>query len=173
MPTPGPKPRPEGVGPRRHHKKVERPQAAGEMRKPTRFAKDYPVENKLWNKQAKQLEEAGITAGVDSMAFRLMLHHYRIALQAMADMSRATDDGGLLLTRRDENLVERKNPLLQVFRDNSTKFLRYAEQFGMTPSARGRLQVDKRPTAGEQLAFENLLNAAATEIEAEFFDKAG
>lgn len=45
----------------------------------------------------------------------------------------------------DERGLSRKHPLLQVWRENSTAFRQYAVEFGLTPSARGRIEY---PEAG-------------------------
>lgn len=106
--------------------------------------------SRFWNDHADPLVDLGILTGVDGAAFRLMAEHYATAVEALADMQRDGDNGALQLTRMDENGVERKHPLLQIFRDNSSAFLKYADRFGLNPSARARLKTE---APAEQLSL--------------------
>ncbi len=62
----------------------------------------------------------------------------------------------------DERGLSRKHPLLQVWRENSNAFRMYAEQFGLTPSARGRIEYpDGEGGGGGGTLAEELFRLAA------------
>ncbi len=64
-----------------------------------------------------------------------MLFHY-VTAQEVAEVIRKD---GTMTT--DERGLPRKHPLLQVLRENSQSFKAYAAEFGLTPSARARLNL--------------------------------
>lgn len=98
---------------------------------------------------AQMLAELRVLTRADWFAFRLMAEHYVLAMDALAEVR-----GRKSLLTIDEKGNDRKNPLLQVWRDNSTAFLRYAAEFGLTPSARAGV---KPVPEVEQLSLESLL----------------
>lgn len=98
----------------------------------------------MWRRLADDLIDLGIMTDVDVPAFVLMAEHYGIARNAATEIA---EQG---MTTQDEHGMQRKHPLLQVFRDSSAAFRSYAAEFGMTPSSRSRLNVT--PTA-EQLSL--------------------
>ncbi len=104
---------------------------------------------KFWRDHAPELKRLEILTGVDSAAFQLMAEHYAVAIQAAAELH----EEGLTIEGRDG---AKKNPLAQVFKDNSMAFKAYATEFGMTPSARTRLQM---PADAEQLTLADELFA--------------
>lgn len=89
----------------------------------------------FWEQHAPKLETLGILTEVDGPAFVLMAIHYALAREA----ARTIQDQGLASV--DENGAERKHPLLQAVRDNSTAFRMFAQEFGLTPSSRSRLSI--------------------------------
>ncbi len=101
----------------------------------------------FWKAHADKLDRLGILTEVDGAAFTVMSIHYAVAWSAM---ERVFAEG---MTRVDENGAERKHPLLQVWRENSAAYLRYAQQFGLTPSARGRLSIPEPPQQDDYEAF--------------------
>lgn len=102
---------------------------------------------KFWRAHADALGEMGVLTAVDGPAFALMAVHYDIAWQA----ARTIQDEGLMTV--DENGASRKHPLLQVLRDNSGSFLRYASQFGLTPAMRSKVSVPEAPNVDDYEAF--------------------
>lgn len=100
---------------------------------------------RFWKEHAPKLEWLGILTEVDGAAFAMLATHWAIAFEA----ARAIREEGL--TAADENGATRKHPLLQVLRDNSAAFRMYAAEFGLTPSARGRLDIPE--PAGEDDFF--------------------
>lgn len=108
-----------------------------------------PKAKRFWKDHADKLDQLGLLTEVDGAAFSLMAIHYAVAWSAM---ERVYAEG---LTYLDINGVERKSPLLQVWRENSAAYLRYAQQFGLTPSARGRLSIPEPPSEDDYEAFLN------------------
>lgn len=101
----------------------------------------------FWDAHAEKLERLGILTEVDGPAFTMMARHWDIATQA----AKQIEQDGLVVD--DINDTVRKHPLLQVWRENSAAFLRYATQFGLTPSARARLEVPEPPGLDDYEAF--------------------
>ncbi len=81
------------------------------------------------------LKEMKVFTDVDLAAFELMSVHYVVAIRAAA----IVENSGLV--QYDEIKQAHKNPILQVLRDSSRAFREYAAEFGMTPSARVRIEV--------------------------------
>ena len=113
---------------------------------------------KFWRRYAPQLVRMGVLAQIDEPALHLMAEHFSLALRARAELE--TD--GLLVADEVGNL--RKNPLLEVFRDQSSAFRGYAGEFGMTPSARSRVKGPEQEE-GPSLADE-LFGRAAQQVQA-------
>ena len=97
----------------------------------------HPVARRFWHDHAPKLERLGILTEVDGPAFAMMATHWAIAF----DAARLIRDEGIVAV--DENGAPRKHPMLQVLRDNSTAFRQYAAEFGLTPSARTRLDIQE------------------------------
>lgn len=109
----------------------------------------------FWRKYARALEMVGVLKEPDLPAFEMMAWHWHFAVAAGGQIDA---DG---MTVRDPNGDERKHPLLQVFRDNSAAFRMYATEFGMTPSARSRVEAKEE---GEQLSLAEMLFAEISEV---------
>lgn len=92
-----------------------------------------PLAKKFWQAHGPKLEDLGLLTEVDGAAFTMLTIHYQIAWEA----SQIIKAEGLQTV--DENGALRKHPMLQVLRDNSAMLLRYATHFGLTPSARSKL----------------------------------
>jgi P27 family predicted phage terminase small subunit len=94
-----------------------------------------------------QLREMLIFTDVDQAAFELMSVHYAMAWRA----AEIVQTQGIVLKDKFGQL--HKHPALQILRDNSAMFKAYAAEFGMTPSARSRIQVPL-PDEATQLEME-------------------
>lgn len=92
---------------------------------------------KKWKELAPELERIGLLTAVDGPAFAMLLLHWALAVDAAKTLKK---EG---ITTVDERGLPRKHPLLQVLRDNSQAFKQYAAEFGLTPSARARLDMAK------------------------------
>jgi P27 family predicted phage terminase small subunit len=107
------------------------------------------------------LTEAKILTDADAATFELMAGHYSIAVDALKQLQKS----GLTLL---SVMGLKKHPLTQIFRDNSMAFRAYAAEFGMTPSARSRLQVPapEDPEADlEKLLFGNKVEVGSGSID--------
>lgn len=114
-----------------------------------------PLARKFWDDYGPELERLEILTGVDSAAFRLMAEHYGFAVRAAKELN----EGGLTVETSEG---VKKNPVAQIFKDNSLAFKNFAAEFGMTPSARTRL---KMPAEAEQLSLaEQLFRAVNLEV---------
>lgn len=142
MAKPGRKPKPTELkrlqgNPGKRPLNEAEPQPEGVAKMPHGLKTHYPQLAKRWEELAAVLEPLGLLTEADGLAFRLLLQHYQFALEAAVELREAGS-----LTRMDENGVERKHPLLQIFRDNSNMYRMWAAEFGLTPSSRARLKVD-------------------------------
>jgi P27 family predicted phage terminase small subunit len=117
-----------------------------------------PLARKFWDEYAPEMERLQILTGVDSAAFRLMAEHFGFAVQAAKQLQEA----GLTVETKEGT---KKNPLAQIFKDNSLAFRAFASEFGMTPSSRTRL---KMPAEAEQLSLaEQLFQAVVQVVDAD------
>ena len=115
-----------------------------------------PVEGKrLWRYLAPRLAELGLLTEMDTTALEMMCLHYATAVQAERLIRRE----GLVTTGVRGGLV--KHPAVQILRDSSTAFRQYAEQFGLTPSSRARIEL---PMPDEPDELERLLFGRQVEV---------
>ncbi len=84
---------------------------------------------KEYIKLANKLIKRNILKEEDMPAFKLMFYHYIICLEAIEKIKKY----GIVF--KDRKIV-RKNPAIQIFRDNNKLFYDYASQFGLMPSDR-------------------------------------
>ena len=157
MSTRGRKPNPTAVkqlrgnpGKRPLNKREPRPKTA--VRKPYKLGRG--IQARFWDEHAPELERLAILTGVDVPAFRLMAEAYAFAVQAAQELHAA---GELTVEGRNG---PKKHPLAQVFRDQATLYKTFAAEFGMTPSARARLQI---PDDAEQMSLADMLFKAINE----------
>ena len=108
----------------------------------------------FWRKYAPRLVDMGVLCDVDEPLLQLAAEHYSLAIQARAEIAESG------LTQVDEKLVERKHPLLQVFRDNSAAYRACAAELGMTPSARSKVRIEQE----DQLSMTDILFAKVAEV---------
>lgn len=90
-----------------------------------------------YKQYAGKLIELNILKETDELTFNLMFLHLGLALEAGKTLKEEE------LTNTDNRRVKRKNPHLQILRDNSLAYLRYATLFGLDPSSRSRIITDE------------------------------
>lgn len=83
----------------------------------------------LWNEIVPEMEEMGWLTEIDTASLALMIRHYAAALDAS---ERLADEGPTIFGEREE----KKHPADMVFRAQSTAFLAYAREQGMTLRSR-------------------------------------
>lgn len=129
----------------------------GEPPKPNRARKTIA---EFYRHHGAMLAELRVLTRADWFAFRIMAEHYALALDALEQVRK--DKGELLVA--DDKGNEHKHPLLQVWRDNSAAFLRYAAEFGLTPSARK----DVKPIPdSQQISLESMLFGEGVKVAEE------
>jgi P27 family predicted phage terminase small subunit len=92
---------------------------------------------RFWKSNVEILSQKGILKETDLAAFELMCTHYGFAIAA----ARIIKEEGMLTI--DERGLARKHPAMQLFRDQSALFLKYASLFGLDPSSRGNLHAEE------------------------------
>lgn len=113
---------------------------------------------KLWRYLAAKLDDLGLLTELDTTALEMMCIHYETAVQAQ----RLVRTQGLVVTGARGGLV--RHPAVQIVRDSSTAFRQYAEQFGLTPSARSRIEL---PMPEEMDELERLLFGRQVSVRSE------
>jgi P27 family predicted phage terminase small subunit len=95
---------------------------------------DLPPDGRLaWNEVVPTLAEAGVLDRVDRLALEAMCAAWARAKQAQRLVA---SQGHFVRGSRGQL---REHPSLRTEREATMLFLRYAEQFGLTPAARARL----------------------------------
>ena len=113
-----------------------------DMPQPPEFLHPYAIEE--WARQAPTLYALGVLTDVDQMALAgwcQCVGRWRLAEELLkADMkkAKAKDGGGFVSTTDKGNQVQ--SVLLTVANSAMRDMLRYAAEFGMTPSARARIE---------------------------------
>lgn len=111
---------------------------------------------KFWHEMAREMIALGVLTAADVPAFILMAEHYGVAREA----ARQVAEQGLTVVDATGSL--RKNPVLQVLRDNSTAFRMFAVEFGLTPSSRSRLKI--APAEEERSLAEMLFESVGLDV---------
>jgi P27 family predicted phage terminase small subunit len=105
------------------------------------------VARREWRRVAGALHARGALGEVDrgSLAAYCQLYSRWVgaekALAAMAKLDPVT--GGLMIRTKNGNAIQ--NPLVGIANSAAAAMVRYAAEFGMTPSARGRVAADGEP----------------------------
>ena len=111
---------------------------------PTCPAHLSPTAKAEWKRLAQQLESLGIISQLDRAAFAAYCQAYARWVQAekaiakMAEKDQLT--GGLMIKTSNGNAIQ--NPLVGIANKAMADMVRYAAEFGMTPSARSRINVE-------------------------------
>lgn len=92
-----------------------------------------PYERRRFREEVASLSQAGILDLGDLPALTRMIEAEGEAIRAFVTLQR---EGHTVRGQRNETV---RHPAWQIYRDASTLYLRYAEQFAQTPSARARL----------------------------------
>ena len=102
-----------------------------------------------WSRVAQELFKIGLLSGVDRAALAAYCQAYARWVQAertIAEMAKRDQlTGGLMIKTTNGNAIQ--NPLVGTANKAAADMVRYAAEFGMTPSARSRIHA--QPPAGE------------------------
>ena len=104
-----------------------------------------------WKELAPKLEKLGLLTELDGEQLAALCTHWSIIQQAAKDIK----ERGILIPSAREDGALVKNPALQVLRDNSMAFSKYAGHFGLDPVSRGRINLSDEK---EKDDFEEFLN---------------
>lgn len=101
-----------------------------------------------WHAIVPPLERIGLLDGIDAIALEAMCVQYARAKQA----GRIVAEQGPLTTGSTGQIVE--HPAVAIERNAAAMFFRYAESYGLTPTARTRLGLTelKRRTMADELS---------------------
>lgn len=142
----------------RHLNPVTSANAAGTMAddtapeppdRPFGFPVDDAELSALWDELVPVLDRAGLLASVDGLTIELALRHFLAARRA----SDALTSTGVVVEDRAHAGVQRKSPAGAEFRSQSTLFLEYAKQLGMSFVARARVPSQRDSDGGEGNPF--------------------
>lgn len=114
-----------------------------------------------WRRVAPELERLGLLTVVDGAALAAYCQAYSQFVAATKELkAHQGEHGSLLITQVSYTGVENKkpHPAIKVANEAAQLVARYAAEFGLTPSARTRIQLpgqpDEEPSAIEKLLSE-------------------
>jgi P27 family predicted phage terminase small subunit len=91
-----------------------------------------------WKRVADELDAMGVLSGLDRAALAAYCQAYGRWTQAERVLAKMTNDAdGLIIKTQSGNMIQ--NPLVGVANKAMADMVRYAAEFGMTPSSRTRL----------------------------------
>lgn len=100
---------------------------------------DAPAEvKKMWRKLAPALENLNLLTEVDGEGLAIALGHAALASKALKELM---DPDAKISDDDSHNQRQRKHPAAQVFRDNSEAFLKWSQEFGLSPAARNKIDL--------------------------------
>jgi len=105
---------------------------------------DLPDDAKVeWGRVIERLYECGLMTDIDRAALAAYCNAYATwlsAVRTLRDMAQRDPQGrGLMIRTTNGNVIQ--NPLVGTIRCAQADVVRYAAEFGMTPSARSRIDV--------------------------------
>ncbi len=99
-----------------------------------------------WKRVSVDLYNAGILTKIDRAALAAYCQSYgrwHKAESAILEMEKVdTKTGGLMIKTTNGNVIQ--NPLVGTANKAMADLVKYSEQFGMTPSARSRIDVERK-----------------------------
>ena len=100
-----------------------------------------PIEvSELWDEIVPVLAEA------DSMTVEMALRHFSLARRVSNELI----EQGVVVEDKRHGGQEAKSPKAQILKDNSSAFLEYAKQLGLSFAARSRMRGDERGSQEEE-----------------------
>jgi P27 family predicted phage terminase small subunit len=125
-----------------------------EMPVPPAHLDAYALEE--WNRVVEGLSAMGVLAGIDQQAFAAYCGAYarwRAAEEELAKLREVNRLSALVLKTVSGNWIQQ--PLIGISNKAAGDMVRYAVEFGMTPSARARLAMD--PNRAKKGKFDGLV----------------
>lgn len=93
----------------------------------------------LWEELSVRLSESGVITVLDESALEALCLSYALMRQAAAEMLKE----GFTVTG-DKGTIK-KHPAFSIYKSNADTYRRFAEQFGLSPLARQRLDLPEPP----------------------------
>lgn len=97
-----------------------------------------------WNEKAPDLYRLGLLSDIDQGALACMCVAWSTFVRAALKLTemRLADRtfGGLIIKTKNDNIIQ--NPILGTMNKAMADYMRYAIEFGMTPSARSRIDAE-------------------------------
>ena len=125
---------------------------------PPELCDDAKVE---WGRISEELYRLKLLSGIDRAALAAYCQAYGRWVQAERGIRKMAEKdpltGGMMIKTTNGNVVQ--NPLVGIANKAMSDVVRYAAEFGMTPSARSRMSVDA--TAAPKSKFDGLLGRKA------------
>lgn len=138
-------------GKRRLNPAEPRPASAAAPMPPAELSEEARTE---WRRVARLLHRLGLLTGADRAALAAYCQAYgrwRQAERALAEMARRDPlTGALMIKTAAGNAIQ--NPLVGIANKAMSDMVRYAAEFGMTPSARSRIAAEPKPDDSEDPA---------------------
>ena len=104
-----------------------------------------------WGRVSEELYRIGLLTGVDRAALAAYCQSYGRWVQAesaIAEMAKRDElTGGLMIKTTNGNAIQ--NPLVGTAHKAASDMVRYAAEFGMTPSARSRIHAEPNKPASK------------------------
>lgn len=97
-----------------------------------------------WNRVVKELQEMGVLTRID----RAVLASYCVAYGHWVDAEQHLQEEGAVIETTFGNKVQ--NPYLQISKRSMDQMVKFAAEFGMTPSSRSRVKTEP-PDESEEL----------------------
>lgn len=112
--------------------------------KPASVAADEVLSG-LWDAIVPMLDDAAMVSQVDVLTLEMAIRHFRAARDASDELSQSSS------TLWDEkNEREMKNPAEVIFRSESTVFLQYAKELGLSFVSRARTPGNGGANGGQE-----------------------
>ena len=108
-----------------------------------------------WQRISDELARMGLLTGLDRAGLAAVCQAYGRWVQAELALARMKNEmNGLVIRTKSGNMIQ--NPLLGVANKAMSDYMRFAAEFGMTPSGRTRISVGEREYLGD--GFDHYFN---------------
>lgn len=97
----------------------------------------------IWNRFSKEMKSAGVLTKLDAVAYEMLCRAYVAATEAA---EKVAEFGPIWMDKGDSKIPKfAYSPYWAVQNREEKKLLALLTEFGMTPSSRTRVKVDKEP----------------------------
>ncbi|MDV2503096.1 MAG: phage terminase small subunit P27 family [bacterium] len=134
---------------RRKVKKAEPKPKAGPVKCPAWLHKEAKAE---WGRVADQLVALGVVTPIDTTVLAAYCQSYARWHEAEVELSE-TGSTVEFLDAEDVVKYSQQSPMISIAHKERLMMLRFAQELGLTPSARTRLETTARPTTDETERF--------------------